>query len=34
MAVVPERFRVEPTKLKAIETRLLAKSRPDIEVRI
>jgi len=25
---------VEPTKLKAIETRLLAKSRPDIEVRI
>jgi hypothetical protein len=31
---VPERFRVDPTKLKAIETRLLAKSRPDIEVRI
>jgi hypothetical protein len=34
MAVVPERFRMDPVKLKAIETKLLAKSRPDIEVRI
>jgi hypothetical protein len=34
VAVAPERFRVDPAKLKAIETRLLAKSRPDIEVRI
>jgi hypothetical protein len=34
MRVVPERFRVDPAKLKAIETKLLAKSRPDIEVRI
>ena len=34
LSVVPERFRVDPTKLKTIETRLLAKSRPDIEVRI
>jgi hypothetical protein len=34
IAVVPERFRVDPTKLKVIETRLLARSRPDIEVRI
>jgi hypothetical protein len=34
MAVVPERFRVDPVKLKTIETKLLAKSRPDIEVRI
>jgi hypothetical protein len=34
MAIVPERFRVEPAKLKTIETKLLAKSRPDIEVRI
>jgi hypothetical protein len=34
MAVAPERFRVNPAKLKTIETRLLAKSRPDIEVRI
>jgi hypothetical protein len=34
MTVVPERFRVEPAKLKAIETKLLAKSRPDIEVRV
>jgi hypothetical protein len=34
IAVPPERFRVDPAKLKAIETRLLAKSRPDIEVRI
>jgi hypothetical protein len=30
----PERFRVDPAKLRAIETKLLAKSRPDIEVRI
>jgi hypothetical protein len=34
MAVVAERFRVDPARLKTIETRLLAKSRPDIEVRI
>jgi hypothetical protein len=34
VVLVPERFRVDPAKLKAIETRLLAKSRPDIEVRI
>jgi hypothetical protein len=34
MSVIPERFRVEPAKLKAIETKLLAKGRPDIEVRI
>ncbi|HEX4032450.1 MAG TPA: hypothetical protein VHX20_18950 [Terracidiphilus sp.] len=34
ITIVPERFRVDPAKLKAIETRLLAKSRPDIEVRI
>lgn len=34
MVIVPERFRVDPAKLKAIETKLLAKSRPDIEVRI
>jgi hypothetical protein len=34
MSVVPERFRVNPAKLKIIETKLLAKSRPDIEVRI
>jgi hypothetical protein len=34
LAVVPERFRVDPAKLKTIETKLLAKSRPDIEVRI
>jgi hypothetical protein len=34
MAVVPERFRVDPAKLKTIEIRLLATSRPDIEVRI
>jgi hypothetical protein len=32
--IVPERFRVDPAKLKAIENKLLAKSRPDIEVRI
>jgi hypothetical protein len=34
IAVVPERFRVAPGKLRAIETKILAKSRPDIEVRI
>ena len=34
IAVAPERFRVDPTKLKSVETKLLAKSRPDIEVRI
>jgi hypothetical protein len=34
MVITPERFRVDPMKLKTIETRLLAKSRPDIEVRI
>lgn len=34
LAVVPERFRVDPVKLRAIETKLLAKSRPDFEVRI
>jgi hypothetical protein len=34
MAVAPERFRVDPIKLKSIETKLLAKNRPDIEVRI
>ncbi len=34
VALAPERFRVDPAKLKAIETKLLAKSRPDIEVRI
>ncbi|MGA2049112.1 MAG: hypothetical protein ABSG96_15545 [Terracidiphilus sp.] len=34
MSVVPERFRMDPAKLKTIETKLLAKNRPDIEVRI
>jgi hypothetical protein len=34
LSAVPERFRVDPARLKTIETRLLAKSRPDIEVRI
>ncbi len=34
VTLAPERFRVDPAKLKAIETRLLMKSRPDIEVRI
>jgi len=32
--IKPERFRMDPAKLKAIETKLLDKSRPDIEVRI
>jgi len=34
LVIAPERFRVDPAKLKAIETKLLAKNRPDIEVRI
>jgi hypothetical protein len=34
MAIIPERFRVDPTKLKTIEIRLLVNSRPDIEVRV
>jgi hypothetical protein len=34
IAIVPERFRVDPAKLRAIETRIFAKTRPDIEVRI
>ncbi|MGO9936926.1 MAG: hypothetical protein ACLPH3_04585 [Terracidiphilus sp.] len=34
LVVAPERFRVDPAKLNAIETKLLAKNRPDIEVRI
>ncbi len=34
VAFAPERFRVDPVKLRTIETKLLAKSRPDIEVRI
>jgi hypothetical protein len=34
IAIAPERFRLDPAKLRAIETRILAKSRPDIEVRI
>jgi hypothetical protein len=34
IAVAPERFRVDPAKLRTIENRILAKSRPDIEVRI
>ncbi len=34
VVLTPERFRVDPAKLKTIETKLLAKSRPDIEVRI
>jgi hypothetical protein len=33
MDIAPERFRVDPTKLRNIETKLLV-SRPDIEVRI
>jgi hypothetical protein len=34
MAMAPERFRVDPAKLKSIEIRLLVNRRPDIEVRI
>jgi hypothetical protein len=32
--LTPERFRIDPAKLSSIENRLLAKNRPDIEVRI
>lgn len=34
LEVPAERFRMDPSKLRAIEVKLLAKSRPDIEVRI
>jgi len=34
LSIVPERFRVDAAKLRNIETRFLAKVRPDIEVRI
>jgi hypothetical protein len=34
LRISPERFRVDPDRLKVIESRLLSKSRPDIEVRI
>jgi len=34
VVLAPERFRVEPARLKVIEEKLLSKSRPDIEVRI
>ena len=34
IAVPAERFRVDSAKLRAIEARILAKNRPDIEVRI
>jgi hypothetical protein len=34
VVVAPERFRVDPAKLKNIEAKFLSKSRPDIEVRI
>jgi hypothetical protein len=34
IAIAPERFRLDPAKLRTIETKILAKSRPDIEVRI
>jgi hypothetical protein len=34
VVLAPERFRVDPGRLKAIENKLLAKSRPDIEVRV
>jgi hypothetical protein len=34
LAVVPERFRMDSLRLRAIETKLLDKSRPDIEVRL
>jgi hypothetical protein len=34
LSIAPERFRVDPAKLRSIETKLLAKVRPDIEVRI
>ncbi len=34
LSIAPERFRVDPAKLRSIETKLLSKVRPDIEVRI
>jgi hypothetical protein len=34
ISITPERFRVDPGKLRNIESRLLDKVRPDIEVRI
>ena len=34
LSIVPERFRVDPAKLRNIEKKLLEKVRPDIEVRI
>lgn len=34
ISIAPERFRVEPAKLRNIEKKLLEKVRPDIEVRI
>jgi hypothetical protein len=34
MAAVAERFRVDPARLSSIESKLLTKNRPDIEVRI
>ncbi|MGA2904070.1 MAG: hypothetical protein ABSD98_09580 [Candidatus Korobacteraceae bacterium] len=34
LAITPERFRVDPMKLRNIEKKLLEKVRPDIEVRI
>ena len=34
VAIAPERFRVDPAKLRNIEKKLLEKVRPDIEVRI
>jgi hypothetical protein len=34
LSIAPERFRVDPVKLRNIEKKLLEKVRPDIEVRI
>jgi hypothetical protein len=34
LSIAPERFRVDAARLRSIETKLLAKVRPDIEVRI
>ena len=34
ISIAPERFRVDPVKLRNIEKKLLEKVRPDIEVRI
>lgn len=34
IVIAPERFRVEPSRLRTIESKFLAKTRPDIEVRI